>query len=635
MKAAIDKIRRILQSDWVIALLLTLFFLAIKGYRYAWDDQHLEIPLLKSLINPHLYPGDYYVTSLKNNFISYFYIILSKLISTRQVEGAYLVLYLISRYFLFFFMYKFWRLVTQNRWISCVCVLILLSMGDIPEFLYNTFSHQEFTLAIVFAGIYFFYRKKFLLASAILGIGTNFHALYSLYPMTFIGMYLLLNIRKLGLKPLLKSAGAYLLCALPILIWIIQRRLTPQPLTPPPASTLDWIPLYKIACLQTFIFEGVSFKYIFSNFLVWVFHAKRYLFLLALFLLNYLHNETFRKDQKVQIIALTSLLAWTITYIFTFYFPTRFVLDLNLVRYAQYLSFFLVGYTVFFVLHSLKREKPFSAFLIIILFGFLSYGPISAFLSLSLLTLLLSLRSELRHPSKKRRWASVGLMFLGLVFLGVMTGHILKFQPGGKIILGISVLVLAVIGLIIKYVPWVRKTLKTPNYLFILAILIAIFITGVKTHFTRNFIEEKSQTGFWKLQRDWKNIQLYVRDHTPQNAIFMTPYDTEMGGFRILSERSVICCYRDCGIIGFDLNAAWEWAKRVREIEPFKVRLDNNADIRSAMAVGVYKYRVNYLIFMRYYAPQAEASPNFKKVYENDNFSLFEIKINPVPEHSQ
>ena len=40
-----NKIPQWLQSDWLYALLLFIAFLSAKGYKYGWDDQHLEIPL--------------------------------------------------------------------------------------------------------------------------------------------------------------------------------------------------------------------------------------------------------------------------------------------------------------------------------------------------------------------------------------------------------------------------------------------------------------------------------------------------------------------------------------------------------------------------------------------------------------
>ena len=94
--------RKLLHNDWFAALILFVVFLAKNGYTYGWDDQHLEIPLLKALIDPSLYPGDYYVGSLKHAFPSLLYPLLAKIISIEQIPATYFVLFLISRYFFFF-----------------------------------------------------------------------------------------------------------------------------------------------------------------------------------------------------------------------------------------------------------------------------------------------------------------------------------------------------------------------------------------------------------------------------------------------------------------------------------------------------------------------------------------------------
>jgi len=100
---------RFLRSDWGAALVLLLVFLITRGYLYGWDDQHLEIPLLKSLVDNGLYQHDYYVQSLKQNFTSYFYPLLARLITIESIPIVYFLLFLISRYFLFFWTYKLWR----------------------------------------------------------------------------------------------------------------------------------------------------------------------------------------------------------------------------------------------------------------------------------------------------------------------------------------------------------------------------------------------------------------------------------------------------------------------------------------------------------------------------------------------
>ena len=52
---------QITRLPFFLSLICFLLFLSMTSYKFGWDDQHLEIPLLKSLIDPSLYQGDYYV----------------------------------------------------------------------------------------------------------------------------------------------------------------------------------------------------------------------------------------------------------------------------------------------------------------------------------------------------------------------------------------------------------------------------------------------------------------------------------------------------------------------------------------------------------------------------------------------
>src|SRR5262245_31709889 len=125
------------EKPWFVALILLGIFFTITSYKYGWDDQQLEIPLLKSLIDPSLYQGDYYVESLKKNFASYFYPILSKVITVEQVPAAYLILYILARYFLFFYAYKLWLRISNSRFQAFICVVVFIYVVRIEEFLYR------------------------------------------------------------------------------------------------------------------------------------------------------------------------------------------------------------------------------------------------------------------------------------------------------------------------------------------------------------------------------------------------------------------------------------------------------------------------------------------------------------------
>ena len=120
-------------------------------------------------------------------------------------------------------------------------------------------------------------------------------------------------------------------------------------------------------------------------------------------------------------------------------------------------------------------------------------------------------------------------------------------------------------------------------------------------------------------------MQHYVRNHVPKDALLLVPYDMEMGGFRIFSERKIVVSYRDCGIIGFNYEAAKEWQERIKDIEAFKVMVD--APITDAIVNAIFKYRVNYIVFMGYMSPKKNEL--LEPLYQNETFALYKILGHP------
>lgn len=285
-------------SPWFIAAVLLLIYLAVNGYKYSWDDQHLEIPLLKSLIDPTLYQGDYYVESLKKNFTSFFYPVLAKLITVEQIPSVYFVLYLVSRYFLLFWTYKIWLHLSQNKFTAICCVLSFIMLIRVDEFLYRTFSHQEFALAIIMAGIYFFLKERFILSALTLGFAANIHALYSLFPFLYIWIYLLWQVRQHGLKTLLGSGMAFTIMCLPFLIWTFNNRIGHAV---PPAMLQDWLTVAIIAAPQNFMFPQaprIPLETLLGDIRIFIYLTQSYLLLAGLFFLNFFALPSFRQNKK-------------------------------------------------------------------------------------------------------------------------------------------------------------------------------------------------------------------------------------------------------------------------------------------------------------------------------------------------
>jgi hypothetical protein len=565
----IIKLRNALRNDVLIGLGLLLIFLATNGYTYAWDDQHLEIPLLKSLIDPQLYPGDYYVEALKSNFTSFLFPILAKIITIDQVPTAYFILYILSRFALFFYAYKTWKIIAKNKLNAALCVLSFILVFRVEEFLYRTFSHQEFALGIIMAGIYYFYKNRFGRAAVLLGIAANFHALYSLFPFCYMALYLLWKAREDQGKILFKSIGLFILCSTPLIIWTFWRLFTH--IHHEPDFYHNWINLYLLACPATFLFDTMPIQEMVKNFPAFFKGTQQFWPVIVLFGINFIFNPNFRKDQKAQAFIVGGSIFILISFVFSYIFPSRFTLDLNLVRNLQFMSFILIGYTTILLAQKVDTGRWEIAGLAVILFSLLRYNHF-----------------HLSYSAK---------ISLGIIIAGVVLSY-LAFRFFKNPLFKTLVLL----------IPFLVSTVHSMYY-----------------HKVRLDIE-RTAGGFWQLQRNWIDMQKYVRAHTPKNALILTPNDMEMGGFRIFSERRVLVCYRDCGVIGFDYGAALEWQRRLSDIEHFKVMVDG--DIRPALVNAISKYKVNYIVFMRYLNPGNNTF--LQPVYENETFALYRVSTNPI-----
>ena len=622
MKVSFLKVPRItLKTLWlnngVLALVLLGLFLLTNGYTYGWDDQHLEVPLLKNLIDPSLYAGDYYVESLKKHFSSLLYPFLAKIITLEQIPSVYLLLYLLCRYLFFYWILKLWTHIGKSTLTGVLCAVMLILLGRVEEFLYRTFSHQEFALAFIMGGIYFFYTNRFTWAAIIWGLSANIHSLYSLFPFLYMLVFLTSHFSRYGGRTILKASLAFLLSLSPLLIWMKTGHILPS--SGPPPGTQEWLALYHLACPQNFLFLNTDLAEMGKHLSVFLEATASYWAILGLYVLNLYFNPVFRKDKKVNAVLLTAFISLLVSFVFTYIFPKRFILDLNLVRHTQFMLFFLWGYTVILFVREAQTAPPLTIFAAALCMPLLRFG---GYVTLCATLIIMGILS-LQNGSRLRNVPALSVLtggIAGLLFL-FLRHH---YSPGVllNVLIIWGLLLLNFLILIhIRQQGWITR-LRT---LFVVIPFVLLFEHFAVYHYQR-LQTERTGTGFWQLQRNWEDMQFYVRAQTPKNALLLVPYNMTMGGFRIFSERKIICSYRDCGIVGFDYPAAREWQKRVGHIEPFKIIA--TSDITPAIQNALLRYRVNYIVFMNYNAPPANAI--LQPLYRNDVFSLYKVLINPL-----
>jgi hypothetical protein len=517
-----------------------------------------------------------------------------------------------------------WLHISKSPFKAICAVLTFILMVRVDEFLYRTFSHQEFALALIMAGIYYFFKERFILASLILGFAANIHGIYALFPMAFVMVYLLWDVRKLGFTTLIKSGLAFLLTALPFIILVVSNRLSASQTVQPGEG--DWLSLYILACPQNFLFPAaplIPFEKLTESFKNFYYFTQDYIFLLAFFLLNLILNPLFRKNKKALAYCFTAFLILIVWGFFAYVHPNRFVLDLNLGRNTQFLLFLLVGYTVIFIVEKMEEGSMATALLLGVLFSLLKFTPVIALLALGMIFLTALIMQTVKQDRNIRRslLLSVYVFLTGLIGLKIA----LLFQKAeirSTMLVNLTVMYALFIGCYVFFQFWKsEKHRLLRKYAFIMIPLLIYTVQYTCFHYLK-IQTERHGDGFWKLQRNWEDMQRYVHDHTDKEAIILTPYNMEMGGFRIFSERKVVVCYRDIGVIGFDYSAAVEWMKRIQDVEPFKVMVTE--PIIKAIQNGITKYNANYIVFMRYARPTHDTSL-LKHIYTNEEFCLYKV----------
>jgi len=609
---------KILRNDFVIAFFLLVAYLLTNSYIYGWDDQHLEIPILKHMIDPSLYKGDYYVESLTKYFTCWLYPLLAKFITVKQIPTTYLVLFLISRYFMFYWVYRIWLLISGSCFAAVSASLMFFLLGRTEEFLYRSFCHEEFSFIFMFAGLYYFYRERYILAALIFGVGVDFHAIYHLFPMLYMTAFLLFCHPK-RFKMVFLTGLCFVFTALPFLCWQIPISISREVAHPVPAQ--EWIPLYLLSCPQNFLFGDTPLKDVLGNIHLWWAKSAQYLLLTGLFVFHLVFNPLFRRDHKVHAVVGVSWILIGVVYFFDYIHPSRFVLDLNLVRVEQYVRFFMMGYTTIWAVEQVQSQRPLLALAAAALILATGMTDLFALCWLTLLAMMFSFNAALQSGKVWKKLLAIAFCVAAVVLIQVLLGELKSFAYMPWILEKFKrnmagMVVVFVLLLFMPRILWLRR-------LLIIIPLAGAFISFGTYHY--HYLQNKiHSTGFWQLQRNWEDMQRYVRDHTPKDALVMTPYNTDVGGFRIQSERKVLVCDRDCGIIGFDYAAAVEWQKRIKDIEEFRIYTDK--PVTHAVLTGIFKYKVDYIVFMSYYAPK-EDNALLKKVYQNEVFSLFQVLI--------
>lgn len=224
--------RRIKLKDWLWAFTGALMFLAWHGYIVDSGDQAEHLPPVYKLLNPSLYPGDYYVEAIQNQFTvrSYYISVLAFLGEYLPIHPLLFVLTFLSIAVSVYACIQLsvsFGLKDERRLLPPVLVFIVFenywSIGG------NKIQETQFicgtpALAAGFLAIALFFSGRPVRAFILSGAAAIFHVMVSVHVFLILSVLLLFGTQQFKRRQYIQSFLLYGVFAAPMLIPMILRQ---------------------------------------------------------------------------------------------------------------------------------------------------------------------------------------------------------------------------------------------------------------------------------------------------------------------------------------------------------------------------------------------------------------------------
>lgn len=560
--------------QWLIAFaLLALAQVLFAGYELGVGNQTIQIPFLRHWQNQALFANDPVVKTAAD-YPTYFFRLLALVIPGDHVPGAYFWLHLLTCFAVLAAMAGLTRAMFSDRLSGGIAVLMLVAGhhralgGD--DFYSTGFTHTWAVFPLSIAALLLFYRggRRGLVAAFVLaGIIFNLHALTAAYLFALFAMWGAWEVfqRRMSLQFAATLAGLFVLISMPTLIMMASHHQI---------FDAKWVMLTRI--------RSADHSFPSSWWSMGRPDIPRFLLITALAGLSLSFVRDVEIRRKSLAIAAATLLLFIAGTLFSEVWPWPPVMRAQLFRASRLfmvVAFAHIAYGIAQCLrqawktsdHPLSRQLPrkilfatlgllalltlslptqtamlpwlvLLATLVALCFGRLSFSQ-ALIASTALLVSIVAWRT-IDFPLPGLRGLAAGLTPTQLRATW-------KGQPTAT-----PLAITLIIGTLLWTLSWLRLGQISRGILIATGLLSVAAVTS----FIYNF------TGPGELENDpWVRTQLWAREHTPADAVFLTP--PKPGGFRIYSDRAVAAEWRDGTQAYFTASFASDWWKRMKKVQ--------------------------------------------------------------------
>jgi hypothetical protein len=600
----VTKIKQVKTSTLLILLLLFLFAVAqvlFRGYRFGVNDHSIEISFIKKNMDGSLYPNDPMVDT-KDEFVTFYTWIPAVLtIITRNMEMVFFSLQILAFFLVAVMVYYLCLQLFHDR-ISAILGLILIFpqkfvLGGSAIHI-TSFVPSFSILPVALLAIYLFLKSRYISAYVIIGLSFNYHALISLHVLAMFVLYSAVHVRQIGVKRLGKSMGLCLLCASPVIIWMLA---VSSPMTE------EWIRLMRIrSSHHSFPLSWPTSLYI------------DYLLFIALTSLSLLTPPEKEYHRKILFFSAAIALMCGVGIVFAEMVPIKFVIKAQLFRSTKFFTLFMLFYLANYFRRSWSSSFIHKLAIVISILVLFLRSNYFGYIPLAVILFLMAELNLRRQPRISWKPIAIAVFITSVLLLRAFVPHSdfpksFSFNPITSFIRGLlenqwiittvcAAILLYVAGYVIE--PSYRKT-SGIGVALITAFIFLVMLPGVFRHFHPKGRNESS----------WREAQLWVRNNTQKSDTFITP--PYLTGFRIFSERPIVGEWKDGTQQYFDSEYGPVWWERMNDLgrdkEFDKIKLEE-------LVLVADKYKAKYVVV------STSKELDLEMVHKNSGYRIYQFR---------
>lgn len=564
------------KKHWVSIFLIlctVLIVVAIQGFEHTrvnnFRDQAVQLPVVYEYADSSLFEGDVLLEA-SDSYVTFFYPALGYISRYVALEAVMFALYVLTALVTISAVYIIGETLFPNGYVGLVAVVLWLAylpnLGG--DYIHSPFvTHSTMAIALVLWAVVLILRKQYAAAALLLGFTANINGMTALFG-TFMWCFaLLLTPREWSWRliriPLLEG-----LTALPVLIW----RLS-QPLGQEGGSVDTFVKIMRTRLWYAIFPFSIHPA-------LWIGTAL----MLTLFVYAWRFGKPTQHDFVWKMMSGIALLG-IIGGFFSEIIPVEFVMQLQLIRSAWLINFFIILYVANMIDVLLRKgDSPSQVF---------AFGLGVIFAAPRLLFGLI----PVRHPTPYD------------LYVDLKPDWYAPYAPLFQIIV-----VLAFLGFL--YVVWAiiqqtesKSTVK--QYLGWFGLTIFIFTIGF-------FLPSGVPQNQLDKNEDWDATLTWIEQNTPQDALFFTP--PEMDGFRMGAKRPALTDWKD-GTVGV-FNSVWvaEWYDLMLEVGFDKEAFSFAPLTQDQACTLTAKYEVVYIVVDQVWRLEGMS------IYANDHFAVLPVE---------